>query len=920
MFSKSNVPRFNVKSGGVSPPSRRNSGTQIGGRGRSTTKKYGDIYQEKNELANTGSLVEMDNNSLPSRPKSMSADDSKIPITRGLLEKRTLSEIRKSTLTDKDANETVCIKSSKSNETCLTLGSNNSLTSRRNSSKSPSGIPVPVRHTNLSSARLNSATNAATTTTKKRPNSYRALDFEKRNLEIQYNSKIKQFQTIKAELLKKQSHAMELYKQMSTLKKRVKESEGKELPLEALRIVEYMDSKQRMSTGDSNILDLEEVKMIKKQLENTPAMLVEICRKIIDEKQDIIDRVFDDNGEWDQDELMMKIKRYKEENASVKSEIEEKLKVEEDKLTSLLKEWHSVTKLQPEMDEELRQELDVKLQETEHRLKQALGDLQFEKSKKLKENDKVRELERELAKYRERIKELMKNVDEEKTKVISQKEHQSSFEQKLKMAKGKIRDAETQKIDVEYKMEKLNNTMKKMEEQWRSKEIYYENRQKEMQKHIKAHEQTIAKFEKERSIVDARCDNVRADYQAREKGLKERIDELEESLTHAEDMIEVLRQEKDNVHTHYDYLKAQMDKMEVCHHSIFELCKKRPGIDDYDEPASSIKTDEEVALWTELEETKTSLRIAEEKLEIYKNEKERFMENIKINYHENQDIDSNPLLLEKESEITNLILENRSMRRTKDEIEQELEQKSVKIKALEDQIELYKNQETVLDNGALVLDLRNRFEKEVEQNAELQAQLNAIHHKLEESTTAVKDRDSMIKLHDCALVTTREKKKLLEGENSNLKQYVLQLKDKISWLHEQHNLKNKELLRMSNALDKKSSYIESIQLRVDKLEDKFKESTRRRLDLQQTISDLETELRAAQGELHKSAQREELQQFLGHVKNLFKYHAVPDSAQYNPMDSYLSCLHYDTRQLLNNVPNCFEDIDTSNECESDYLL
>lgn len=212
---------------------------------------------------------------------------------------------------------------------------------------------------------------------------------------------------------------------MATLKKRVKESEGKELPLEALKIVEYGDNKQRLSTGDNNILgnyfkniritidsctiqsicvDIEEVKSIKKQLENTPAMLVEICRKIIDEKQCIIDKVFNDDGEWNQDELIQKIKRYKEENASVKDQIEEKLKVEEEKLTGLLKEWHSVTKLQPEMDEEIRQELDMKLQETEHRLKQALTDLQFEKSKKLKENDKVRELEKETAKYKEKIK------------------------------------------------------------------------------------------------------------------------------------------------------------------------------------------------------------------------------------------------------------------------------------------------------------------------------------------------------------------------------------------------------------------------------------------------------------------------------------------------------------------------------------
>lgn len=55
---------------------------------------------------------------------------------------------------------------------------------------------------------------------------------------------------------------------------------------------------------------------------------------------------------------------------------------------------------------------------------------------------------------------MTKNVEEEKAKVISQREHQSSFEQKLKTAKGKIRDAEAQKAEAEYKVEKLNNTIK----------------------------------------------------------------------------------------------------------------------------------------------------------------------------------------------------------------------------------------------------------------------------------------------------------------------------------------------------------------------------------------------------------------------------------------------------------------------------
>lgn len=78
--------------------------------------------------------------------------------------------------------------------------------------------------------------------------------------------------------------------------------------------------------------------------------------------------------------------------------------------------------------------------------------------------------------------------------------------------------------------------------------------------------------------------------------------------------------------------------------------------------------------------------------------------------------------------------------------------------------------------------------------------------------------------------------------------YILQL-------NEQHNLKNKELYRMSKDLDAKSNYVEVVQAKIDKLEDKYRESTKRRMDLQQSIADLESELRHAQGELHKSTQR-----------------------------------------------------------------
>lgn len=78
-----------------------------------------------------------------------------------------------------------------------------------------------------------------------------------------------------------------------------------------------------------------------------------------------------------------------------------------------------------------------------------------------------------------------------------------------------------------------------------------------------------------KNVRVCRFDNIRDEYENNEKSYKERIDELEESLKHSQDTVEQLQKEKKNSNTQCDYLKAQMNKLGMCHHSIFELCKPR---------------------------------------------------------------------------------------------------------------------------------------------------------------------------------------------------------------------------------------------------------------------------------------------------------------------------------------------------------
>lgn len=67
--------------------------------------------------------------------------NNRIPIKKP----RALSDNRKCPTTDKDSPDTIAIKSSRSNETSLTTCSNNSMSSRRYTSKSPSGTYLALQ-------------------------------------------------------------------------------------------------------------------------------------------------------------------------------------------------------------------------------------------------------------------------------------------------------------------------------------------------------------------------------------------------------------------------------------------------------------------------------------------------------------------------------------------------------------------------------------------------------------------------------------------------------------------------------------------------------------------------------------------------------------------------------------------------------
>lgn len=142
---------------------------------------------------------------------------------------------------------------------------------------------------------------------------------------------------------------------------------------------------------------------MKTRLNGMPTVFMELCRKILDEKCVILDTIFNEEGEWSQDELMTKIQKYKQDTLMLESRLQSAIKDEELRLRDIIKEWNMLAKIHPDYDESTRQEIDIKLQETELKLKQAQTDLQYEKTKKLKDNEKMRELEKELGKYKDRI-------------------------------------------------------------------------------------------------------------------------------------------------------------------------------------------------------------------------------------------------------------------------------------------------------------------------------------------------------------------------------------------------------------------------------------------------------------------------------------------------------------------------------------
>lgn len=139
------------------------------------------------------------------------------------------------------------------------------------------------------------------------------------------------------------------------------------------------------------------------QVQNIPNRCLETCRLLAKKKIIVLDNLFNEKGEWSQDQLSKKINLYREQIRKCELQIERRLKEEENRIQAMVSEWHNMIIGSGPEDLLGNEELSNKLEETEHKLKQTVMELQFEKNKKIKEIEKYKDLEREFGKAKNRI-------------------------------------------------------------------------------------------------------------------------------------------------------------------------------------------------------------------------------------------------------------------------------------------------------------------------------------------------------------------------------------------------------------------------------------------------------------------------------------------------------------------------------------
>ncbi|EFN80620.1 hypothetical protein EAI_04204 [Harpegnathos saltator] len=717
-----------------------------------------------------------------------------------------------------------------------------------------------------------------------------AIAADKRQMEIQFNSKKKRYEMLKSTLADKEKTTEDLYKEMSTLREKIIAAGGKDPgKIEDPRSPPLVDGpKQKspmppMETDSSHELAEKRlaaisadesaiigVSLLQNQLQDLCDHSQQLCQRALDKSSSFASLV----KSW-----MTESSRY--EVGSVLAPLDAEL---ETQLTILGRD-----------NEDMR----TRLNELAAIQKDLVAELARRSSSLSGECDNCRGRADEPPSgdrrdLREQLSAALEELRTERDKANHGKDKARMMELQMQRARTKIRELEGHVVNEEVKLQQLQNSVKSLEAQLRQKDQAMEQRIKDMHKAMKSSENLVSKIEKQRDTLETRMLELKEQMACKEAEASAIIKELSEKFETIDVEVNEEREKRrvlllfSSAFPFFSTMNSQHLLRQQAKNALIEMEERCKRLEEKSQllcdlaseksnnlvvTDDNLHTENEVHLYNDLKAARAEMEKQQRKIEQLEAEKQEIVAVMhKAASRDNDDNETKDKLavelMVKTEELQNLVLENCLLReevefakKKRDELEKQLSeiQHCLHAKSKEggstglEAIELQQQ----------VSDLRNSLAQVIQQNQELETSLTQTQLELEQRDRVMREQSKFLKARDELLTILKGKQQTSVDNNPFNENYEdmdevtsqrrLQ-KFRLDWIssskaHPFHII-NRQIAAKTEAIQELYATLESKQMQVMRLEklvklleDQQDRAQAQRTRLEHRIAQLEMNLR-----------------------------------------------------------------------------
>ncbi|XP_011145375.2 uncharacterized protein LOC105186690 [Harpegnathos saltator] len=669
-----------------------------------------------------------------------------------------------------------------------------------------------------------------------------AIAADKRQMEIQFNSKKKRYEMLKSTLADKEKTTEDLYKEMSTLREKIIAAGGKDPgKIEDPRSPPLVDGpKQKspmppMETDSSHELAEKRlaaisadesaiigVSLLQNQLQDLCDHSQQLCQRALDKSSSFASLV----KSW-----MTESSRY--EVGSVLAPLDAEL---ETQLTILGRD-----------NEDMR----TRLNELAAIQKDLVAELARRSSSLSGECDNCRGRADEPPSgdrrdLREQLSAALEELRTERDKANHGKDKARMMELQMQRARTKIRELEGHVVNEEVKLQQLQNSVKSLEAQLRQKDQAMEQRIKDMHKAMKSSENLVSKIEKQRDTLETRMLELKEQMACKEAEASAIIKELSEKFETIDVEVNEEREKRQQAKNALIEMEERCKRLEEKSQLLCDLASEKSNnlvvTDD------NLHTENEVHLYNDLKAARAEMEKQQRKIEQLEAEKQEIVAVMhKAASRDNDDNETKDKLavelMVKTEELQNLVLENCLLReevefakKKRDELEKQLSeiQHCLHAKSKEggstglEAIELQQQ----------VSDLRNSLAQVIQQNQELETSLTQTQLELEQRDRVMREQSKFLKARDELLTILKGKQQTSVDNNPFNENY-----EDMDEINRQIAAKTEAIQELYATLESKQMQVMRLEKLVKLLEDQQDRAQAQRTRLEHRIAQLEMNLR-----------------------------------------------------------------------------